>query len=126
MSSGVRRRGLVAKMAAIVKTVRIANAHSETIQVQFYNQNVTRRYHANNGKAAARNIVQFVPYNNFAKAGLESHMSRLNLAREVLAEVPEQFVSFMKSRGIKPKQPKGGSMPVTMPHDTDFIATTNI
>ena len=50
------------------------------------------------GKAAARDIVQFVPFNNFAKAGLDSHLSRLHLAREVLAEVPDQFVSFMKSR----------------------------
>ena len=50
------------------------------------------------GKAAARDIVQFVPFNNFARAGLDSHLSRLHLAREVLAEVPDQFVSFMKSR----------------------------
>ena len=50
------------------------------------------------GKAAARDIVQFVPFNNFAKVGLDSHLSRLHLAREVLAEVPDQFVSFMKSR----------------------------
>jgi len=29
----------------------------------------------------------------------------LHLAKEVLAEVPEQFVGFMKAHGIAPKPP---------------------
>ncbi len=69
------------------------------------------------GKVAARDIVQFVPFSNFVRQGLDSHMSRLHLAREVLAEVPDQFVGFMKSRGIKPKPPK--MMPTTMRLPTD-------
>ena len=77
------------------------------------------------GKAAARDIVQFVPFNNFAKAGLDSHLSRLHLAREVLAEVPDQFVSFMKSRGIRPKPPRVEAVARMLPPDSEAIGTAN-
>ena len=56
------------------------------------------------GRAAARDIVQFVPMRNFlSSTRSDPQMARLRLAREVLAEVPEQFVSFMKSKRIVPR-----------------------
>jgi len=37
--------------------------------------------------------VQFVPYRLFLSS--QSHEARLNLAREVLAEIPDQVTSYM-------------------------------
>ena len=48
------------------------------------------------GVECKRDIVQFVP---FRKAG----RSMEGLAAEVLAEVPNQLVSYMKMKGLKPK-----------------------
>ncbi|RZF34674.1 hypothetical protein LSTR_LSTR013162 [Laodelphax striatellus] len=57
-----------------------------------------------NGVRAARDIVQFVPFNKFVSAG-DPRTARLRLAREVLAEVPTQFVGYMKANRIAPKPP---------------------
>lgn len=57
------------------------------------------------GRYAERDIVQFVPLNKFlSKNGLVVK-SQADLAREVLAEVPDQLTSYMKSRGFKPNLP---------------------
>jgi len=50
------------------------------------------------GKQAARDIVQFVPFR-------EVRANQLQLAREVLYEIPAQLVGFMAGKGI---QPQGG------------------
>merc|ERR1712012_520489 len=57
------------------------------------------------GRMAARDIVQFVPFRNFLKNGMNSQSARLHLAKEVLAEIPEQFVGFMKANKIAPNPP---------------------
>ena len=57
------------------------------------------------GKMAARDIVQFVPLGNFLKGGVNSPLVGYHLAKEVLAEIPEQFIGFMKANGIVPKPP---------------------
>lgn len=55
------------------------------------------------GLYAERDIVQFVPLNKFlSRTGMPFIKSQTDLAKEVLAEIPEQLTSFMKSRGIKP------------------------
>jgi hypothetical protein len=46
-------------------------------------------------RMAARDIVQFVPFNSVAGSPDE-------LAREVLQELPAQCVGYFKSRGISP------------------------
>ncbi|XP_039283440.1 copine-8 [Nilaparvata lugens] len=56
------------------------------------------------GVRAARDIVQFVPFNKFISVG-DPRTARLRLAREVLAEVPTQFVGYMKANSIVPKPP---------------------
>jgi len=59
------------------------------------------------GRIATRDIVQFVPMRNFLGiGGPNSQGAGVYLAKEVLAEIPEQFVGFMKSRKIIPKIPK--------------------
>ncbi|ODN05578.1 Copine-8 [Orchesella cincta] len=70
-----------------------------------------------NGKFAPRDIVQFVPYRDSYTwmasvspdavqwySGYEStgKVAKIRLAQEVLAEIPEQITSFMKSRSIVP------------------------
>ncbi|XP_069695299.1 copine-8-like isoform X2 [Periplaneta americana] len=55
------------------------------------------------GVKAQRDIVQFVPFRNF-----QSHRdivaAKAYLAKEVLAEIPDQVVGYMKSRNIRPRQ----------------------
>mmetsp|Transcript_47360 Transcript_47360/g.34660 ORF Transcript_47360/g.34660 Transcript_47360/m.34660 type:complete len:114 (-) Transcript_47360:196-537(-) len=50
------------------------------------------------GKVAARDIVQFVEFNQFKESELNQ------LAEEVLEEVPEQVVSYMIANSIKAQQ----------------------
>ncbi|XP_032566333.1 copine-5-like [Chiroxiphia lanceolata] len=54
------------------------------------------------GKVAERDIVQFVPFRDFMSGGPGAGLSMAGLAREVLAEIPDQLLSYMKARGIKP------------------------
>uniref|UniRef100_A0AAR2IZ62 Copine-3 n=1 Tax=Pygocentrus nattereri TaxID=42514 RepID=A0AAR2IZ62_PYGNA len=51
------------------------------------------------GEPVARDIVQFVPFKDFANATRES------LAQTVLAEVPNQLVSYFKMRNLSPVNP---------------------
>jgi len=60
---------------------------------------------SSNGKKAARDMVQFVPFNKFKN----EHVS--NLASETLAEVPSQVLSFMKMHKIAPLRRQGGMAP---------------
>merc|ERR1711997_1040486 len=59
------------------------------------------------GRIASRDIVQFVPMRNFLGiGGPNSECAGAYLAKEILAEIPEQFVTFMKSKNIIPRQPQ--------------------
>ncbi|XP_060064622.1 copine-8-like isoform X2 [Ylistrum balloti] len=60
------------------------------------------------GKQAVRDIVQFVPFRDFmgGKFGNNMQISQAALAKEVLAEIPDQFLQYMKANNIKPKTPK--------------------
>ncbi|KAE9553783.1 hypothetical protein FO519_003004 [Halicephalobus sp. NKZ332] len=65
-----------------------------------------------NGRSAKRDIVQFVPFRRFAKKNIpmsayEQERLQYLLAKEVLAEVPAQVVSYMKSLNIAPRDPQG-------------------
>merc|ERR1719419_1454812 len=57
----------------------------------------------NNGRTAQRDIVQFVEMQKFV-SGSGSHVrwNKELLAREVLFEIPEQLVGYMKSKKFKP------------------------
>lgn len=55
------------------------------------------------GRYAERDIVQFVPLNKFLSNSGPFIKSQADLAKEVLAEVPGQLTSFMKSHGFKPQ-----------------------
>ena len=56
-----------------------------------------------NNIQAERDIVQFVPFRNFQHLHNVS-AAKAYLAKEVLAEIPDQVVGYMKSRNINPKQ----------------------
>jgi len=55
-----------------------------------------------NGVRAARDIVQFVAFNSYNN--LDPNVANLHLAKDVLAEVPKQFMDYMKLNGIVPKK----------------------
>ncbi|XP_075033601.1 copine-1 isoform X1 [Mixophyes fleayi] len=54
---------------------------------------------SSSGEAAARDIVQFVPFRQFQNAPREA------LTQAVLAEVPKQLVSYFKFLGLPPVNP---------------------
>ncbi|XP_039605791.1 copine-5-like [Polypterus senegalus] len=45
---------------------------------------------------------QFVPFRDYIDRTGNHVLSMARLAKDVLAEIPDQFISYMKSRGIKP------------------------
>ena len=51
------------------------------------------------GVRCQRDIVQFVPFRKYASKGPEA------LAQHVLAEVPQQVISYMESQNILPNPP---------------------
>uniref|UniRef100_A0A8B9Z9A5 Copine 5 n=1 Tax=Anas platyrhynchos TaxID=8839 RepID=A0A8B9Z9A5_ANAPL len=55
------------------------------------------------GKVAERDIVQFVPFRDYIDRTGNQVLSMARLAKDVLAEIPDQFISYMKARGIKPQ-----------------------
>ncbi|KAG7283869.1 hypothetical protein CRUP_034056 [Coryphaenoides rupestris] len=54
------------------------------------------------GKLAERDIVQFVPFRDYMDRTGNHVLSMARLAKDVLAEIPDQLILYMKSRGIKP------------------------
>ncbi|CAB1313444.1 unnamed protein product, partial [Coregonus sp. 'balchen'] len=54
------------------------------------------------GRFAERDIVQFVPFRDYIDRRGNHILSMARLAKEVLAEIPDQFLSYMRTRCIKP------------------------
>ena len=50
---------------------------------------------------------QFVPFRDFYQRHGSQNMNicKSALAKEVLAEVPDQFISYMKTNNIQPRHP---------------------
>lgn len=72
---------------------------------------------------ADRDIVQFVPLNNFLSNNFQSKdgpyiKSQADLAECVLAEIPLQLTSFMKARGFRPE------FNTQLPPDSSVIVPT--
>lgn len=62
--------------------------------------------------------AQFVPFRDYIDRSGNQILSMARLAKDVLAEIPDQLLSFMKSRGIEPRPPlpatsDSPSMPTT-------------
>ncbi|CAM4677038.1 unnamed protein product [Leuciscus chuanchicus] len=55
------------------------------------------------GRVAERDIVQFVPFRDYIDRSGNQVLSMARLAKDVLAEIPDQLLSFMKSRGVEPR-----------------------
>jgi len=74
----------------------------------------------NDGHTAERDIVQFVDMQRFVRgSGAHTSWNKEMLAREVLAEIPEQLVGYMKNKGFKPKDSSnpGGVYPRVPPKE---------
>lgn len=50
-------------------------------------------------------LIQFVPFRDYIDRSGNQVLSMARLAKDVLAEIPDQLLSFMKSRGIEPQLP---------------------
>lgn len=67
------------------------------------------------GKLAERDIVQFVPFRDYVDRTGNHVLSMARLARDVLAEIPDQLVSYMKAQGIRPRPPPPPAAPAQSP-----------
>lgn len=47
--------------------------------------------------------LQFVPFRDYMDRSGNQVLSMARLAKDVLAEIPEQLLGFMKTRGIEPR-----------------------
>lgn len=56
------------------------------------------RLESSTGRVATRDIVQFVPLR-------EVHSGQISVVQSLLEELPGQFLTYMRSRGIKPRRP---------------------
>jgi len=66
---------------------------------------------SHNGRTAQRDIVQFVEMQKFVSGhGASARWNKELLAREVLFEIPDQLVGYMRSKGYKPGQPRRPAM----------------
>ncbi|GAA51758.1 copine-8, partial [Clonorchis sinensis] len=79
------------------------------------------------GRAAVRDIVQFVPFRDFHDA-YSVKESKRRLSKAVLAEIPDQLVSYMRMQGIKPLHSpnlgfKGSGFNGDCPEDTNQTGT---
>lgn len=61
---------------------------------------------------------QFVPFRDYMDRTGNHVLSMARLAKDVLAEIPDQLISYMKSRGIKP-------IPVLALNSTSIQPQTN-
>ncbi|XP_051873554.1 copine-9-like isoform X1 [Pristis pectinata] len=55
------------------------------------------------GRYAERDIVQFVPFRDYVDRSGNQVLSMARLAKDVLAEIPDQLLSYMKTRDLKPR-----------------------
>lgn len=61
-------------------------------------------------------LDQFVPFRDYIDRSGNQILSMARLAKDVLAEIPDQLLSFMKSKGIDPRPaPPAASMPNKLP-----------
>lgn len=67
------------------------------------------------GQYAQRDIVQFVPMRDFQLTGMSWQQSQARLAKEVLAEIPTQLVTYMKRNSIAPRAPPTAPPPAMQP-----------
>uniref|UniRef100_A0A8C5ASY1 Copine family member 9 n=1 Tax=Gadus morhua TaxID=8049 RepID=A0A8C5ASY1_GADMO len=76
------------------------------------------------GRSAERDIVQFVPFRDYIDRSGNQVLSMARLAKDVLAEIPDQLLSFMRSRAIEPRPavPASGSQS----HSTATTTSTSI
>uniref|UniRef100_A0A3B4EQ36 C2 domain-containing protein n=1 Tax=Pygocentrus nattereri TaxID=42514 RepID=A0A3B4EQ36_PYGNA len=71
------------------------------------------------GRFAERDIVQFVPFRDYIDRSGNQVLSMARLAKDVLAEIPDQLLSFMKSKGIDPRPaPPASGTPSKPPLNT--------
>ncbi|XP_021285560.1 protein BONZAI 1 isoform X3 [Herrania umbratica] len=61
------------------------------------------RLESSTGRVASRDIVQFVPFRDVqSKSSSQSKGGEISIVQALLAELPTQFLTYMRSRDIKP------------------------
>ncbi|KAH9617556.1 hypothetical protein KSS87_013852 [Heliosperma pusillum] len=64
-------------------------------EMEFLDADKGERLESTTGRVASRDIVQFVPFRDV-------HGGEISIAQTLLAELPTQFLTYMRTRGIQP------------------------
>ncbi|XP_062232534.1 protein BONZAI 3-like [Phragmites australis] len=89
-----------------VLIVGVGNADFK--QMEILDADNGRRLESSTGRIATRDIVQFVPMR-------EVQGDQISVVQSLLEELPGQFLTYMRSRGIKLQAPGHASAPVYPP-----------
>uniref|UniRef100_A0AAY4DE79 C2 domain-containing protein n=1 Tax=Denticeps clupeoides TaxID=299321 RepID=A0AAY4DE79_9TELE len=100
-----------------VTVVTLANFSPSSAMVELDGDDIRI---SSRGKLAERDIVQFVPFRDYMDRTGNHVLSMARLAKDVLAEIPDQFISYMKSRGIKPNPAPPPYTPAGHTHHTQI------
>lgn len=94
-------RRLLVEMSGMPFSCVVVGINSDEIEGDFKDMEVLDADDAvltdEKGRAAARDIVQLVKYNDFKDLGMRE------LAEQVLGEVPDQFVDYQVMRKVQPQ-----------------------
>ncbi|KAG0316913.1 Copine-8 [Dissophora globulifera] len=97
MDNTIRAIIAASRLPLSIIIVGVGNANFENMNVLDADDEPLRA----NGESMARDIVQFVPFREFQTNAFGNEA----LAEAVLAEVPDQFVSYMMQHRVTPRPP---------------------
>lgn len=89
------KAAIVAASVLPISIIIVGVGHADFSEMEMLDGDDVRL--SSQGRSAARDIVQFVPFRKF-QGGLAS----TTLATEVLAEIPQQVLAYMNHRDVKP------------------------
>uniref|UniRef100_A0A8D3EG36 Copine family member 9 n=1 Tax=Scophthalmus maximus TaxID=52904 RepID=A0A8D3EG36_SCOMX len=112
--------GVISDMAQTKEAVVNVSQHNTANTTALYELDGDEVRVSSKGRLAERDIVQFVPFRDYIDRSGNQVLSMARLAKDVLAEIPDQLLSFMKSRGIEPRPP----LPVTS--ESPSMSTTTM
>uniref|UniRef100_A0A8C5CEK6 Copine 8 n=1 Tax=Gadus morhua TaxID=8049 RepID=A0A8C5CEK6_GADMO len=108
--------GVISDMAQTKESiVNVRHTHAPMVELDGDEVRISSR-----GRFAERDIVQFVPFRDYVDRTGNHILSMARLAKDVLAEIPDQFLSYMRTRGVKPSPAPPPYTPPALPVHTQI------
>ncbi|XP_070574911.1 copine-8-like isoform X2 [Ptychodera flava] len=102
ISDMAKTKDAIVKAATLPMSIIIVGVGNEDFSAMEVLDGDNVRVTSSDGTAAVRDIVQFVCLRDFLDSN-NAILSKSRLSREVLEEIPEQFLSWMTANHVKPR-----------------------